>query len=238
VEVLLSLSLARVLFTKGRSAQEEWNSWLPPEKRMLFETIRTRWDHTFTISGIALHDALEFRSAARNVHAGLQLQMTSEIVARNAAELARALSLIQNEASHLSDLPQVEPLDPANFHTNAAQRVAHWSTFFHWVLFDSRSRFFQKVRLLDALVEASSQRFASCAEELTESMPGDRQSSWDELAELECDLNTAARESEITLKGFLRYLPSNLTAGLAEALESPVPFSPRRSRTRRSRLYT
>ena len=231
----MSLSLARALLTRGTSVREDWVAWLPPEKLAIFKSVSTRWERSFTMSGIALHAAFDLRDHGRFEQALSHVQMTSEIVTRNAADLAHALNVIQNEARHHGRLPQVEPLNFDNFRTDAARRVAHWNALFHWVLFDARSRFFQKLRLLETVIHDASAAFETSSEELAVSALSDLEAPWDVLADSECDLNTAAREVEVILKAFLRNLPSKFTAQVAEALESPSPNpnpQPRRSRVR------
>jgi hypothetical protein len=188
------------------------------------------------MSGVALHDAIELRGRSQFEHAHLHVQMTSELVARNAAELTRAVNIIQDEARHVGNLPRVEPLNPSNFRTEAARRVAHWNTFFHHVLFDARTQFFQKLRLLAAVIHDASSGFATIADEQADSSPMDVEAHWNDLADLECDLNTSARELEIVFKTFLRILPPVLTAAIREQLEAPSAPSPRRMRARRTRV--
>ena len=232
----MSLSVARALFARRRSVHEEWSAWLPPEKSDLFQHVRTRWERSFTISAIALHEAFDLRDAARYDQARLHVQMASALVDRNTAEVIRAIQIIHSEARHIGDLPEVEPLDPLNFRTEAAQNVAHWNAFFHWVLFDARSRFFQKLRLLESVTQDASTGFAASADELTESALSDLEAPWVALADLECDLNTSAREVEVVFKAFLHKLPPALTSVVREQLEAPVPEQPRRSRARSARV--
>jgi hypothetical protein len=232
----LTLSMVRALFGGRRSVRDDWIAWLPPDKLALFRSVTTRWERALTMSGVALHDSFELRAKARFEQASLHVQMTSEIVARNAAELIRAVNIVYNESRHIGDLPQVEPLNPSNFRSGAARRVAQWNTLFHWVLFDARSQYFQKLRLLEIVIRDASSEFAASADDLTETFLSGPQESWDALADLECDLNTSERELEIVLKAFLRSLPSSLIAAIGEALETPMSPAPRRSRSRASRV--
>lgn len=188
------------------------------------------------MSGIVLHDAIELRDQGRFDQARLHVEMASELVTRNAVELSRALNVLHDEARHVGDLPAVEPLDPTNFCSEAARRVAHWNTMFHWILFDARSQFFQKLRVLGLVIDDASSSFAASADELMDSELTDLEAPWSVLADLECDLNTSARELEVVLKALLRNLPPALTEAIRDGLE-PAPVStPRRARARRSRV--
>lgn len=232
----MSLSLVRALFSKRRSVSEDWIAWLPPDKIELFKAISTRWDRVLAMSGVALEEAFELRRRGRFERAIQHVQMVSELVTRNSAEFERAVQVIYNEARHVGDLPTVEPLDPTNFHSEAAQEVAHWNTFFHWVLFDARTQFFQKLRVLERVMNETSSSFAAFSEELMESNAMDLDSNWQMLACLECDLNTCARELQVVLKAFLRNLPAALTAAVRESLEAPLLLAPERDRARKSRV--
>jgi hypothetical protein len=232
----LSLSMVRALFTSRRSVREDWVAWLPPDKLALFKSVATGWERASTMSGIALHDAIELRDKGRFDQARLHVEMASELVGRNAAQLSLAVNVIHNEARHLGDLPAVEPLDPANFCSEAAKRVAQWNTMFHWILFDARSQFFQKLRVLGSVIDDASSSFAATAQELTDSVLTDVEAPWGVLADLECDLNTSARELEIVLKALLRNLPPALTDAIRDGLEAAPASAPRRSRTRRARV--
>jgi len=232
----LSLSLVRALFARRRSVRDDWLAWLPPEKRAFFQSVSTCWERALTMSGVALHDAFELRSRGRFDQARLHVHMASELVARNAAELVRAVRVIRNESRHLANLPVVEPLDPENFRTEAARRLANWNTFFHHLLFGARTQYFQKLRLLEAMIEDACSGFIVASDELMESNLAADAAPWVALADLECDLNTSARELEIVFKAFLRNLPSILTAAVREKVEAPPPPTPRRSRLRRTRV--
>ncbi len=232
----MSLSMVRVLFARRRTVREDWIAWLPPEKLELFRSIATRWERNSTMSGIALHDAFGLRDNGRFEQALLHVEMANELVARNAIELSHAVNVIHDEARHVADLPSVEPLAPENFRSEAAQRAAHWSTMFHWILFDARSQFFQKLRVIGSVVTETSSNFAAASTELMESSLTDVEAPWIALADLECDLNTSARELEIVLKSLLLKLPPALMQGIRENLQAPSASRVRRSRARRSRV--
>ena len=232
----MSLSMVRALFARRRSVRDDWLAWLPPDKRAFFHSVSTCWDRALTMSGVALHDAFELRSRGRFDQARLHVQMASELVARNAAELVRAVHVIRNESRHLANLPVVEPLNPENFRTEAARRLANWNTFFHHLLFGARTQFFQKLRILEEMIEDACSGFLAASDELMESNLAADAAPWVALADLECDLNTSARELEIVFKAFLRNLPSVLTAAVREKVENPPPPAPRRSRPRRRRV--
>jgi hypothetical protein len=232
----LSLSAVRALFARRRSVRDDWIAWLPPDKLTLFKSVATRWERSSTMSGIVLHDALELRDRGRFEQARLHVEMAAELVSRNARELTHAVSVIHNEARHVADLPPVEPLAPENFRSEAAQRVAQWNTMFHWILFDARSQFFQKLRVLSSVIDDASSNFAASADELVKSALTDLDAPWSALADLECDLNTSARELEVVLKALLRKLPAALTTAIRDGLEAPAVATPRRSRARRSRV--
>lgn len=232
----MSLSMVRALFARRRTVREDWIAWLPPEKLELFRSVATRWERNSTMSGIALHDAFGLRDNGRFEQALLHVEMANELVARNAIELSHAVNVIHDEARHVADLPSVEPLAPENFRSEAAQRAAHWSTMFHWILFDARSQFFQKLRVIGSVVTETSSNFAAASTELMESSLTDVEAPWIALADLECDLNTSARELEIVLKSLLLKLPPALMQGIRENLQAPSASGVRRSRARRSRV--
>jgi hypothetical protein len=115
-------------------------------------------------------------------------------------------------------------LNTENFRGETAQTAASWNEFLHRVLFASRSRYFQKLRILSETLQNLTREYTEAADEIAAGVsiqPGD---SWDKLECLHYDFTTCLREAEILVKSFLRALPGEQVAAFASELDAaPAP---------------
>ena len=187
---------------------------------------------------VSLDDALSLRARGELVRARQQVSVSADLLARLSASLVGACGVLSGRGRHISNVPNVAPLNTDNFRGETAQTAASWNEFLHRVLFASRSRYFQKLRILSETLENVAREYNDAAEDVTAGVsvkPGD---SWDKLECLHYDFTTCLREAEVLVKSFLRVLPGEQIGAFASELDA-VPVSEKRKivapRTRVSR---
>jgi hypothetical protein len=158
------------------------------------------------------------------VRARQQVSVSADLLARLSASLVGACGVLSGRGRHISNVPNVAPLNTDNFRGETAQTAASWNEFLHRVLFASRSRYFQKLRILSETLENVAREYNDAAEDVTAGVsvkPGD---SWDKLECLHYDFTTCLREAEVLVKSFLRVLPGEQIGAFASELDAvPVP---------------
>ena len=99
-----------------------------------------------------------------------------------------------------------------------------WNEFLHRILFASRSRYFQKLRILSETLQNLTREYNDACEDVAAGIsvqPGD---SWDKLECPHYDFTTCLREAEVLVKSFLRSLPGEQLQAFAAELDAvPVP---------------
>jgi hypothetical protein len=150
--------------------------------------------------------------------------MSADLLSRLAASLTGACGVLTNRGRHISNVPNVEPLNTENFRGVTAQTAASWNEFLHRVLFASRSRYFQKLRILSETVQKLGVEYNDAAEDVAAGIsvqPGD---CWDKLECLHYDFTTCLREAEVLVKSFVRALPGEQLSAVATELDAaPAP---------------
>jgi len=214
----------------------DWSAPLPREKRRVFESIVFRWETSFAMLSIALHDALTFRTRGQLICARQQVSVASELLTRLSRVLIASCEALADHARHLSDLPPVRPLKTEFFRGDTGQSAASWNGILHQVLFAERSRFFHKLRILASTLERLDAEFAEVASDLNDGIAVEPAACWGKLDSLHFDLNTCLREAEVVLKSFVRSLPSEMLPAFAAALERTPPAKPVRVRPRPFRV--
>jgi hypothetical protein len=221
-----------------RSVSDDWIAWLPRDKVHVFDTVVHRWETFYAMMSVSLDDAFSLRARGELVRARQQVSVSGELIARLASSLIGACGILSDRGRHISNLPNVEPLNAEFFRGETAQTAASWNEFLHRVLFASRSRYFQKLRILSETLQKLAGEYNGAAEDVAAGIsvkPGD---SWEALECLQYDFTTCLRETEVLLKSFLRSLPGEqLTAFAAEldAIPAPARKAPVGSRARISR---
>jgi hypothetical protein len=229
----VSLFVRRGSSPARRQVSQDWFAYLPREKSQLFDSVVQEWECSHAMMSVALNDALTLRARGEIVCAREQVVMASDLLARLADILIGACRTIANYGRQKLSVPAVEPLKTSYFRGSTAKDAASWNNFLHIVLFGSRARFLQKVRILSGAIDGVSREFDQAVEELTAySLPADE--SWETVDSLHYDLSTCLREMEVVFKSFVRTLPSEHVPALAENLGRPP--SPHRGRSRSREL--
>ena len=118
----------------------------------------------------------------------------------------------------------MEPLNTENFRGETAQTAASWNEFLHRVLFASRSRYFQKLRILGETVQKLGVEYNEAAEDVAAGISVQPVDCWDKLECLHYDFTTCLREAEVLVKSFVRVLPGEQLSAFASELDAmPVP---------------
>jgi hypothetical protein len=185
---------------------------------------------------VSLDDALSLRARGELVRARQQVSVSADILAQLAASLVGACGVLSGRGRHISNVPNVAPLNTDNFRGETAQTAASWNEFLHRVLFASRSRYFQKLRILSETLQSLTREYNDAAEEVTAGVsvqPGD---SWDKLECLHYDFTTCLREAEVLVKSFLRSLPAEQLQAFAAELEAEPVLEKRTAAALRTRI--
>jgi hypothetical protein len=185
---------------------------------------------------VSLDDAISLRARGELVRARQQVSVSADILARLAASLVGACGVLSGRGRHISNVPNVAPLNTDNFRGETAQTAASWNEFLHRVLFASRSRYFQKLRILSETLQSLTREDNDAAEEVTAGVsvqPGD---SWDKLECLHYDFTTCLREAEVLVKSFLRSLPAEQLQAFAAELEAEPVLEKRTAAALRTRI--
>ena len=173
---------------------------------------------------VSLDDAFSLRARGELVRARQQVSISADLLSRLAASLVGACGVLTDRGRHISNVPSVAPLDAENFRGETAQTAASWNEFLHRVLFASRSRYFQKLRILSETLQKLAGEYNDAAGDVASGIsvqPGD---SWEKLECLHYDFTTCLREAEILVKSFLRALPAEQLSAFAADLDAtPAP---------------
>ena len=207
-----------------RSVSDDWIAWLPRDKVQVFDAVVHRWETFYAMTSVSLDDAFSLRARGELVRARQQVSMSADLLARLASSLIGACGVLSSRGRHISNVPNVAPLDAENFRGETAQTAASWNEFLHRVLFASRSRYFQKLRILSETLQKLTAEYSAAAEDVAAGIsvtPGD---TWEKLECLHYDFTTCLREAEVLVKSFLRALPGEQLSAFASDLDAvPVP---------------
>jgi hypothetical protein len=208
----------------GSRALENWVTALPRDKNQLFETVVRRWELSFTMTSVALDDAISFRLHAQLVCAREQVQLAGVLLGRFSSDLISCCEAALERSREISDSPAVEPLNSGFFRGHTAQHAASWNGVLHRVLFGGRSRFSHKLRILCGTLRQLEHEFHAAVDELANGTAIEPGACWNRLDCLHFDFNTCLREAEIVLKSFLSAVPAEQLAAVAAELNAaPEP---------------
>lgn len=211
-----------LVYSARQRVSDDWITVLPRDKSDLFETVVRRWECYYAMMSIALDDALSLRSRGELVCARQQTSVASDLLEQLAGSLISFCDTVSTRGRFIDEIPRVEPLRAKFFRGNIGQSAASWNGILHRVLFDGRSRFFHKLRILSGTLRELDREFREVAGDISKGLATQPADSWTRLDTLHYDFNTCLRETEVVLKSFLRALPSDQLAALASELDAPV----------------
>jgi len=194
--------------SRTRSVTEDWLARLPTEPGRLYGAALDDLEDAYVIQTVTLNQAFNLCAEGRYETARQCALTFAQLFDRLAERLQGALSAMDEHGRHFGTLPNVQPLDPANFRGQGAQTVARLDNMLGTRLFTARSRFFHKLSALgDALSEVQRQSQA-IAQELVGGRDRSLENDCHILEILDYDLNTCMQETVIVLKSFFCALPS------------------------------
>lgn len=208
---------------RTRTVKEDWLARLPGDPGRLYGAAFDALEDSYFIQSVTLNQTFVL-CAEKRYETARQCALTfAQMFDRLAERLQGALLAMEEHGRHFGTLPNVHPLDPANFRGPAIQQVARLDNLLGRSLFKARSRFFHKLSALeDALTEVRRQ---SCqlAGELAGSDERSLEDSCRLLEVLDYDLNTCLQETVVVLKSFFCALPGKELALFREKLLKRLP---------------
>lgn len=197
--------------TSGRSSSvgHDWCAWLPVAKSQVFDAYAQHLETLYSMMSVVLNEAIDFRKAGRITKANEAVCIVAELCLRLTRPLAELLRCLVDHAKHYGTIPNVQPLDPANFQGPKGQHSARMSGLLCLILLSQRAQFLHKTDTLQGMVEDLGFEFTQAAEDLADGLGLASDSLWRTVDADHFDLNTCLRESNLLLKSFLLVLPED-----------------------------
>lgn len=192
---------------RGTSVQQDWRAWLPEEKARVFRAYELHLESLYNMFSVSLDEAIGLRHEGLRAKSLKALGMTSELCELLTRPLAGMLRALRDHAKHYGTIPNVAPLDPANYQGHRGQRSARISGLLNRVLLSHRLQFLHKVSTLEEMVEDLGKDFREAADDLADGVSVHSDQLWDEVDADHYDLNTCLREAIVLFKSFLVVLP-------------------------------
>ncbi len=208
---------------RTHTVKDDWLASLPSEPSRLYGAALGELEDSYLIQSVTLNQAFVL-CAEKRYETARQCALTfAQLFDRLAERLQGALLAMEEHGRHFGTLPNVHPLDPANFRGAAVQQVARLDNLLGRNLFKARSRFFHKLSALgDALTEVRRQSL-EIAGELAGSDEKPIEETCRLLEVLDYDLNTCMQETVVVLKSFFCALPGKELALFREKLVKRIP---------------
>jgi hypothetical protein len=200
------------LSLRGPSVQADWRKWLPQEKAQVFLDLVQQLEYVYNMFSVSLNEAIELRREGYLFKSLAAIEISSELCSLFTAPLAGLLRALSQHAKHFGTIPNVAPLDPANYLGRRGQRSARISGLLNLVLLSHRLQFLHKVTTLEEMVEDVGKDFRDAAHELATGISNDPGRMWNQVDVGHYDLTTCLRETAVLLKSFLIALPDGQLA--------------------------
>ena len=202
-----------------RTILSVWLGRLSAEKAAVFEPSVKELETGYFLVSIALDEGLLRNEAGDLQAARAAAELCGSLAERHAVVLWGALETMERRSRHFGTLPDVDPLNPDLFRTEAARTASFWNALLHRVLFSARQRWFHKLRTLEDILWSLRESFLERAEELAEGVSVEPLADWATLERTHDDWNTCLRETTILLKCLLTTLAPGEVEGLRRELE-------------------
>ena len=196
------------------SVRHDWRAILPEAKAAFFEDHSRELENIYLMLSISLDEAFSFRRCGQTAKAFQAIGVAPELSSLLACRMSAVLHSLKQEARHFGVVPNLAPLDMANFRTDLGLRSARLNSLLSHVLLSERSQFLHKISTLEHIVEELTGSFIESAERLAEGQTLNPSLSWQVLDRCHFDLNTCLRETVVLLKSLLLVLPEDRMAGL------------------------
>jgi hypothetical protein len=226
---------AHTLPSRFATVQEDWSAWLPAPKADAFNADVRHLELLYGMFSVSLNEAFELRRTGKAAHSCRAILVIPALCARLAVPLEGMLRTLGEHARHFGVVPNIAPLDPANFRGSREQHTARMSDLLSRVLFTQRSQFLHKIETLGEMVLSIRKNFCEVASDLGNAVSADPSADWRTLDEAHFDLNTCLREAVVLLKSFLVVLPNEQVAQFQKSINrhllatpDPMPAAGRR----------
>jgi hypothetical protein len=195
------------------SVKQDWRAILPYAKGSLFFDHTDKLENAFVMLSVSLDEAISLRQGGDSQKANQEIGVVAELCSRLALRLNAVLHAMSQHCRHFGVVPNLSVLEAANFHSARGQRAARHSSLVCHVLLSERSQFLNKLNTLEELVDELSDDFIEIARELAAGVSRMPSGLWEFLEQIQFDLNTCLRETNVLLKSFLLVLPEEQLAG-------------------------
>ncbi len=192
--------------TRKRTILSVWLGRLSAEKAAVYEPSVKELETGYSLLSIVLDDGLLRTEAGELGEARAIAELCGALAERHAALLCGALETMERRSQHFGTLPEVDPLDPGTFRTDAARTASFWNALLHRVLFSVRQRWLHKLRTLEEILWGVRETFLKTAGELADGVSVEPRKDWATLEQTHDDWNTCLRETTILLKCLLTTL--------------------------------
>lgn len=212
----------QTLPSKYSSVQEDWSSCLPPAKARAFDSCVRQLETFYGMFSVSLNEALELRRIGKSAQSCRAIFVIPALCARLARPLEGLLHTLGEHAKHFGIVPNIAPLDAANFRGSQEQRTARMSDLLSFVLLTQRSQFLHKIDTLEEMVFSIRRHFNAIASDLGSGVSAEPSSDWRAVDDAHFDLNTCLRETIVVLKSFLVVLPDDQLTVFQKSINAQI----------------
>jgi hypothetical protein len=202
------------------SVQQDWRAFLPEAKSYFFQTHTRELENAYLMLSVSLDEAIGFRQCGHNVKAFRAAEVTPGLCDLLVVRLTSVLHSMRQQIRHSGVVPNLTPLEAANFRTERGQRAARFSALVTRILLSERLQFIHKISTLEQIVEEVGDGFVDATQHLGHGDSLDPSACWRILDSCHFDLNTCLRETLVLFKSFLIVLPEEQVDGLDFAIRS------------------
>src|SRR5262249_2917132 len=110
------------------SVQQDWRAFLPEAKSGFFQTHASELENAYLMLSVTLNEAIELRRCGQQVKACQAAEVTPGLCDLLVLRLSSVLHSMRQHARHFGIVPNLAPLEAANFRTERAQRTARFSS--------------------------------------------------------------------------------------------------------------
>src|SRR5262249_2271563 len=146
---------------------------LPKAQERIFRAEVQELESNYAMLSVSLNEALELRRSQSLGEALQTVQVSSDLCALFTQVLGGLLRALHEHAKHYGTIPNIAPLDAANFHGHKSQKSARMSSLLSHVIFSQRLQFLSKVSILEEMVEDLGRDYRVSAEHLSKGAPLD-----------------------------------------------------------------
>jgi len=198
----------------GVSVQRDWIGWLPECKQDTFDRHARELEARYHMLSVTLDDAICLHNQGSEFQALQDISLVSALCGRLTLYLECMLGSLEARVKDDALIPNVAPLDPANFLRRHDKYLARKCCLLSRILLTQRSGFLFKSNVLGEMVCYLGNDFCALAATL---LAGAARTAcpklWSGLDAGHFDLNTCLRETLIMLRCFLRVLPESQVLG-------------------------